>query len=63
MGFVVPIQEGLEQILEEMKIFHKCLHHHPLVTMKEILFHQMPEAMEVAAKKQEGLEVLLGDMG
>ena len=49
---------------EEMVLpYRKDHHHHPLVTMKEILFHQMPEAMEVAAEKQEGLEMLLGDMG
>ena len=47
---------------EEMVIFHKS-HHHPLATMKEILFHQTPEALEVAAEKQEGLEVLQVDMG
>ena len=65
VGFVVPIQEGLEQKLEEMMVshYHKSHHHHPLATMKEILFHQTPEALEVAAEKQEGLEVLLDDMG
>ena len=50
---------------EEMDLLYRISHHHhPLATMKEILFHQVPlEAVVVAAKKQEGLEVLQGDMG